>query len=182
MGRGTNSSCTTLACLLSSLSWVLDFANLVPLILSVTPHEGKCDAILSENLHKAIRLATNLALNLCLEVRQLANVNLLASLGCRLALFLVLTEIRCVFLLASLIPRESPNLFIFRSHNNVAILIVGHGPNCLWKLDSLLTCAICPESDRAVVTTRNDLTGFETIDTENEATVAFEVHHMGAVK
>ena len=126
MGRGTSCRCTNLASLLSSLSWVLDFTDLIPLIFSVTPHESKCDIVFFENLHEAVRLASNLSLNLCLEVRKRAHVKLLSSLSGRLALLLVFGEVSAVFVLACQIPRESPDLLIFSSNNYIAVLIVCH--------------------------------------------------------
>ena len=55
-------------------------------------------------------------------------------------------------------------------------------PNCLGKLNRLLTLAISPEFYRAVIATRDNLSRIEAIDTENEAIVALEIHHVGPVQ
>ena len=181
MNRSTDSICATLASLLSCLAWVLYFTNLVPLTFSVTPHVGKSNIIFFENLDKSVRLAADLAFYLSLEVRKLFHVDFLTALSCSLALLFVLTEVRSVFLLAIHISRKRSDLLVFSSYDNIAILIVSHGPNCLWELNCLFALSVSPELDSAIVAPCDDFTSLKTINTKDEAIMAFEVHHMGAI-
>ena len=138
-----------LRCLTDSISSpartsrLLDFSDFVPLVLCVAPHIRKWSLTFLENLDEAIRLAPYLALNLSIEVRNLAHIDLLAAtLSSSLALFFVFYEFSRVPILSKCIPRERPNILILRPHYDVAILIVRHGPHRLWQLDSLLAGAI----------------------------------------
>ena len=117
-----------------------------------------------------------------LKVGHLVHVDLLATLSCRLTLFLILSEVGPFFILPGQIPRKRPNLLIFTAHDNVAVLIVRHGPNRLWQLNSLFACTVSPEFHSAIVATRDDLASFEAIYAEDETIMAFEVHHMGAIE
>ena len=54
VGRGTDASSASLTGLLGGLAWVLDLTNLVPFVLCVAPHVGKCNAIFLEDLHETI--------------------------------------------------------------------------------------------------------------------------------
>lgn len=54
VGCGSDPTGITLTGLLGSLTRILNLTNLVPLVLCITPHVGKSNAILFENLDKAI--------------------------------------------------------------------------------------------------------------------------------
>ena len=116
------------------------------------------------------------------EVGQLVHVDLLTTLSGRLALFLILLEVGPFFILPGQIPRKCPNLLIFAAHDDIAVLVVRHGPNRLWQLNRLFACAVSPELDSAIVTACDDLASFEAIYAEDEAIVAFEIHHMSAIE
>ena len=140
-----------LRCLADSISSpartcrLLYFSNFVPLVLCVAPHVSKWSLTLLENLDEAVRLAPYFALNLFVEVRNLAHVDLLAAtLSSSFAFFFVFNEFSRVPILPKSIPRERPNILILRPHYDVAILIVRHGPHRLWQLNGLLAGAIRP--------------------------------------
>ena len=181
MCGGTNAGSTSLTCLLSGLARVLHFTNLVPLALSIPPHVRKGDIVFFENLNESVRLSTDLALHLRLEIWELAHVDLFATLGSCLALFFILSEVCTIFVLTGQIPRKCSNLLVLCSDNNIAILIVGDRPDCLGKLNGLLAFAISPEFDCAIVTTGDNLSRFKTINTKDEAIVSLKVHHVSAI-
>lgn len=182
LDRLPNSSGSTLSSSLGSLSWVLDFSNLVPLVLSITPHEGECHAIFSENLDEAIRLASDFTFDCSFKVWQFAYVDLLSSLGCCFAFFLILSEIGAFLVLSFGVTSELSNLFVFCANENIAVLVMSHSPDCLRQLDCLLACSISPEFDGAVVSSSHNFTRREAIDGKNEAIVTFEIHHVGSIQ
>ena len=182
LDRLPNSSGSTLSSSLGSLSWVLDFSDLVPLVFSVTPHEGECRAVFSENLDEAIRLATNFTFDLSFKVWQFADVDLLSSLGCSFAFFLILGEIGAFLVLSFGVASKLSNLFVFCANENITILVMSYSPDCLWQLYCLLAGTISPEFDGAVVSSGDDLARREAIDGKNEAIVTFEIHHVGSIE
>mmetsp|Transcript_36930 Transcript_36930/g.48553 ORF Transcript_36930/g.48553 Transcript_36930/m.48553 type:complete len:339 (-) Transcript_36930:765-1781(-) len=181
VGRRADTSSVALARLLGSLARVLHLANLVPLVLCVTPHEGKGDAILAEDLDEAVRLAAHLALNIVRKVGELSNVDLFATLSRSLALFLIFVEVRALLILTGQVASELANLFVLCSNNDVAPGVVSHRPDGLRQLDGLLALAVSPELDRAVIATRDDLASVEAVNGEDEASVALIIHHMRAI-
>jgi len=171
-----------LACLLGGLAWVLYFANLVPLAFCVAPHESEGRIVFFENLDEAVRLASDLTLNRLLEVRKFFHINLLTTLGRSLALILILMEVRPFSVLAGQVARESSDLLVLSAHDNIAVLVMSHGPHSLGKLDSLLAGTVSPEFDCTVITSRDDLAGIEAVDREDEAAMALKVHHVRSIE
>ena len=160
---GSHTCCSALTSLLGSLSRVLDLANLVPFVFSVTPHIGERCSIFFKDLDKAVRLATNLAFNRRFEVRQVAHIKLLATLSRRFTFFLVLRKVGTLFL-SSGIAGERPNFLVFAAHDDVAPLVVCDRPDRLWQLNRLLALAISPEFDCAVVASCDDLACLQAIN------------------
>ena len=177
----TDPSSIALSSLLRSLSWVLHFANLVPLALSVAPHVSESNSVFTEHLDKAIRLASHFALNVIFEVWKISDIDLLATLRRSLALFFVLVEVStgCVF--AVRITSELANLLVFSAHDDIAPRVMRQSPHRLWKLDSLFALAIGPQLDTAIVASSDDLSSIEAVNGENKATVSPVVQHMGAI-
>ena len=121
---------------MSSLSRVEYLSKLGPLLLSITPTVCLSRVPIFEHLHESILLASNLPLDLGLEVKKLAHVDLL-PLGISLAVFLIILEALSI-INSFRVSGEDIDSFVLTANDQIIVLVMGDTPNSLWQLDGLL--------------------------------------------